>query len=96
MEISSNEYSAPTAIEKIKIPGAVLELPPKQHCQFSLFTTKMGQSDPVELIFIETYAPQFIGHNKIFLGSVIPIYYTTMYHDRKQETKMICTQSHTA
>ena len=24
----------------------------------------------VELISIETYAPQFIGHNKIFLGSV--------------------------
>ena len=24
----------------------------------------------IELIFIETYAPQFSGHNKIFLGSV--------------------------
>ena len=24
-----------------------------------------------ELISIETYAPQFIGHNKLFLGSVI-------------------------
>ena len=31
------------AIEKIKILGAVLELPAKQHCQFSLFTSKMGQ-----------------------------------------------------
>ena len=25
------------AVEKIKIPGAVLELPAKQHCQFSPF-----------------------------------------------------------
>ena len=30
------------AIEKIKILGAVLELPAKQHCQFSLSTKKMG------------------------------------------------------
>jgi hypothetical protein len=37
IEISSNEYSASMAIEKIKILGAVLELPAKQHCQFSLF-----------------------------------------------------------
>ena len=31
----------------------------------------MGADYSIELIFIETYAPQFIGHNKIFLGSVI-------------------------
>jgi hypothetical protein len=37
IEISSNEKSAPMAIEKIKIVGAVLELPAKQHCQFSPF-----------------------------------------------------------
>jgi hypothetical protein len=43
MEISSNEYSAPMAIEKIKILEAILELPAKQHCQFSLFTAKMGK-----------------------------------------------------
>ena len=30
------------AIEKIKILGAVLELPAKQQCQFSLFTSKKG------------------------------------------------------
>ena len=35
LEISSNEISAPMAIEKIKIVGVVLELPAKQHCQFS-------------------------------------------------------------
>ena len=43
IEISWNEESAFVAIEKIKILGAVLELPVKQHCQFSLFTVKMGQ-----------------------------------------------------
>jgi hypothetical protein len=31
------------AIEKIKILGAVLELPAKQHCQFSLFNKKLSQ-----------------------------------------------------
>jgi hypothetical protein len=31
------------AIEKIKILGAVLELSAKQHCQFSPFTSKLGQ-----------------------------------------------------
>ena len=39
----SYEYSAPMAIEKIKILGAVLELPAKQQCQSSLSTSKMSQ-----------------------------------------------------
>jgi len=43
MEMSSNEYSAPIAIDKIKILGAVLELPAKQHYQSSPFTAKIGQ-----------------------------------------------------
>ena len=43
MEFSSNEKLAPIAIEKIKILGAVLELPAKQHCQSSPFTAKMDQ-----------------------------------------------------
>ena len=56
------------AIEKIKILGAVLELPAKQHCQVSLFTAKMGWIGSAlifsiamgadysfELISIETY-----------------------------------------
>ena len=30
------------AIEKIKILGAVLELPAKQHCQSSQFTSEVG------------------------------------------------------
>ena len=40
---ASNELSAPIAIEKIEIPGAVLEVPVKRHCQSSPFITKMGQ-----------------------------------------------------
>ena len=63
------------AIERIKILGAVLGLPAKQHCQFSLFTLSIAMSVDysIELISIETYAPQFIGHNEIFLGSVLRI-----------------------
>ena len=37
IEIRSNEFLAPMAIEKIKIVEAGLELPAKQHCQFSPF-----------------------------------------------------------
>jgi hypothetical protein len=43
MFFTSNEYSAPIAIEKIKILGVVSELPAKQDCQSSPFTMKMGQ-----------------------------------------------------
>jgi hypothetical protein len=35
--IYKNEGLAPMAVEKIKMQGAVLELPAKQHCQFSPF-----------------------------------------------------------
>ena len=31
------------AIDKIKNMGAILELPAKQHCQTSPFTSKLGQ-----------------------------------------------------
>ena len=43
MYFTSNEQSATMAIEKIKILGAVLELPAKQYCQSSPFTSKFGQ-----------------------------------------------------
>ena len=44
MDFTKNEYLAPMAVEKIKIMGAVLELPAKQHCQFGpLFTKKLGK-----------------------------------------------------
>ena len=35
-----------------------------------IFSIAMGADYSFELISIETYAPQFIGHNKIFLGSL--------------------------
>jgi hypothetical protein len=37
MNFIQNEGLAPMAVEKIKILGAILELPAKQHCQFSPF-----------------------------------------------------------
>ena len=37
IDFSLNEGLAPMAIERNKILGAVLELPAKQHCQFSPF-----------------------------------------------------------
>ena len=37
MDFIKNEDLAPIAVEKIKIFGAVLELPAKQHCQFNPF-----------------------------------------------------------
>ena len=40
---SKNELSASMAIKKIKILGAVLELPAKWHCQSSPFTSRLGQ-----------------------------------------------------
>ena len=36
-EISSNIQLAPMAIAKIKLQGAILDLPAKQHCQFGSF-----------------------------------------------------------
>jgi hypothetical protein len=41
--LTSYEQLAPMAIEKIKILGVVLELPAKQQCQSSPFTSKIGQ-----------------------------------------------------
>ena len=35
-----------------------------------IFSPAMGANYSSELISIERYAPQFIGHNKLFLGSV--------------------------
>jgi hypothetical protein len=46
------------AIEKIKILGAVLELPAKQHCRFGQF---------------RIYAPTFLGYNYSVLAIVFSI-----------------------
>ena len=42
MNFTSDKYSAPRTIEEIKILGAVLEPPAKQHCQCP-FTSKLSQ-----------------------------------------------------
>jgi len=36
-------YQHPWQLKKIKIQGAILELSAEQHCQFSPFTSKLGQ-----------------------------------------------------
>ena len=81
------------AIEKIKILGAVLELPAlpihrenepngldwqcclagssKTAPRILIFSMAMSADYSFELISIENYVPQFIGHNKLFLGIVI-------------------------
>ena len=37
MDFTKSEYAAPRTIKKIKILGAVLEIPAIQHCQFGRF-----------------------------------------------------------
>jgi hypothetical protein len=44
MDFTQDEYSAPRSIKKMKILGALLELPAKQHCQSSPFTSKLAKS----------------------------------------------------
>ena len=41
--LGSNEFHMKMAVEKIKILGAVLELPAKQHCQYGPFTKKLDK-----------------------------------------------------
>ena len=88
----------PWPLKQIKILGANLEQPAKQHCKFSpfwpilavnrlnwqcclagsskvapefwCFQMPWGADYSFELIFNETCAPQFIGHNNYFLASV--------------------------
>jgi hypothetical protein len=43
MNFISNKYLASMAVEKIKILGAVLELPAKQHCQIGTVTKILGK-----------------------------------------------------
>ena len=42
----------------------------KTAARILIFLIAMGSDYSFELISIETFAPQFIEHNKIFLGSV--------------------------
>ena len=56
------------AIEKIKILGAVLELPAKQHCQSSPFTSKLGQIGQIGSA-VYLVAPKWLP------GSIFLVYY---------------------
>ena len=68
------------AIEIIKLLGAVLETAPR----FLIFSMAVGADYSFELISIEIYAPQFIGHNKLFLGSVFKV-------QLSEKAKKICS-----
>ena len=70
------------AIEKIKILGALLELPAKQHCRFgqlapkqlpgfSFFSIVLGAKYSSYVKSIATFAPTFYGHIISVLASVI-------------------------
>ena len=49
----------------------------------------MGAEYSFELISIETYAPQFIGHDKFFLGSVCSVRQAQLLH--KHTTTLLLT-----
>ena len=67
------------AIEKIKIPGAVLELPAKQQCQSSPFTSKLGQigqicSAPRILIFSIAMGAEYLFYLKSIATFALTFY----------------------
>ena len=57
----------------MKILGALLELPAKQHCQSSPFTSKLGQIGQIgsNVKSIATFAPTFYGYIISVLASVL-------------------------
>ena len=67
IDFSYNEGFAPKAIKIIKILGAVLELPAKQHCQFS----PVGQIFEVNGLYWQWYlaASSKMAH-RIFIFSI--------------------------
>ena len=48
MDFKLDKHSTPRTIEKMKILGAVLELPAKQHCQSSPFTSRLRQIGQID------------------------------------------------
>ena len=45
----------------------------------------MGANYSFELNFIDTYAPQFFGHDNLFLGSVVTIYHVAYIREREYD-----------
>ena len=73
-------HAGQRTIEKIKILGAVLELPAKQHWQTSPFTTKLGQ---IYVKFIATCALTFLGvlfqSQLVCINTPLKAIYTSVY-----------------
>ena len=71
MDFTYDKYSAPKAIEKIEILGALFELPAKQHCQLapriSIFSIAMGADYSFYVEIIETHARAFF---KVIIFSI--------------------------
>jgi hypothetical protein len=59
------------------------------------FSFTMGADYLFELISIVTYAPQFIGHNELFLGSVFGLYQNNFAIDRIAKFIDYCTKKET-
>ena len=57
-------------MKKMKILGAVLELPAKQHCQFGQSGPILGAEYSFYLKSNATYAPAFLGYNNSSLARV--------------------------
>jgi len=47
MDFTKDTFLAPRTIEKMKILGAVLEPPAKQHCQSSPFTSQLSHTGQI-------------------------------------------------
>ena len=50
-----------------------------------IFSIAMGANYSFELNFIDTYAPQFFGHDNLFLGSVVTIYHVAYIREREYD-----------
>ena len=62
------------AIEKVKIMGAVLELPAKQYCQFGPFTKKSGKMCRIDsAVKLVALKPGFSFFQLIVIGAK-PLY----------------------
>ena len=68
--ISNKKHSAPKTIEKMKILGVVLELPAKQHCQSSPFTSKLGQIGQISSAGSYQTASRILGADSFYVKTI--------------------------
>ena len=69
-----DKFSAPRTIEKMKILGAPLELPAKEHCQSSPFTSELGQIGQIGSA-VKLVAPKRLPGFSFFQLSWVPKIY---------------------